>query len=218
LFFDSKLDVGYGHIDGKRFISLAIPQNTTPQSYSVYTREADNKHPATLLSGGFTTGGILAYGATTIMPQLSVDGLLMREEGYTETQPIGTATTVGDGFDLMVQPYYAKSLRMFLGTSIRYDLELWDFYLQPEARAGYRYDLFNDPVKLKAAFAHSGAGGVPGTEFTVVGPDPSKGNFVLGGSLAATTDSWTLGFHFDVVRGDNGAFEQVGTLTLLGRI
>ncbi len=65
LFFDSKLDVGYSHIDGKRFIDLSIPQNTSPQTYSTYLREADNKHPATMLAGGFSTGGVWTYGATT---------------------------------------------------------------------------------------------------------------------------------------------------------
>jgi hypothetical protein len=161
-----------------------------------------------------------------LAPQISVDGLLMREEGYTENNP-GTITLCSgkayacDGFDLKVQPYYAKSLRVFLGGSVRYDLDLWDFYLQPEAHAGYRYDLFNNPVKLKAAFAYadtSGGTAVPGTQFTITGPDPARGNVVLGGSLSSTTDAWTLGFNFDFVRGNNGTLEQVGTINLLGRI
>ena len=216
MFFDSKLDVGYGHIDGKRFINLIIPSSV---GTTVYTREADNKHAGLLLSGGMSTGAMFSYGAMTLMPQLSVDGLLLREEGYTETNP-GTAT-VGDAFDLTVQPYYAQSLRAFIGGSVRYDLNLWDFYLQPEARLGYRYDFFNDPVKLKAAFAHadtSGGTAVAGTQFLMQGPDPSQGNFVAGGTLAATTDTWTLGLNFDLVRGTNGSFEQVGTVNLLGRI
>ena len=214
LFFDSKLDVGYGSFKGKRYISLDIPNGT---STSIYTREADNTHAGELLSGGFTTGGIFSYGATTLMPQLSVDGLVMREEGYTEKNP-GTATT-GDGFDLQVQPYYAQSLRIFLGAAVRYDLNLWDFYLQPEARAGYRYDVFNDPVKLKAAFAYAAPGtSSPGASFTMVGPDPSQGNFVVGGSLASTTDTWTMGLNFDLVRGSSGGFDEVGTFNLVGRI
>lgn len=226
LFFDSKIDVGYGHIDGKRYINLDIPSTTTAGSYSTYTREADNKHAGTLISGGFTTGAMLAYGATTFMPQFSMDGLLMREEGYTETNPGTTAncansTAVCDGFDLQVQPYYAKSLRAFVGAALRHDLDLGDFYLQPELRAGYRYDFFNDPVKLKAAFAYAdttGAKPAAGSQFEVTGPDPAQGNFVLGGSLAATTDTWTFGLSYDFIRGTNGAFDQVGMINLLGRI
>ena len=220
LFFDSKLDVGYGHFNGKRFIDLVIPTGTDTTTntpvYGLYRREADNTHAGTLLSGGVTTGAMLSYGATTVMPQLSVDGLLMREEGYTERNP-GT-TTVGDGFDLTVQPYYAQSLRFFLGTSVRYDLNLWDFYLQPEGRIGYRYDIFKNPTKLTAAFANTGVGGATGTAFTTIGPDPAQGNFVVGGSLATTTETWTMGLNFDLVRGSNGALEQVGTFSLLGRI
>jgi hypothetical protein len=216
LFFDSKIDAGYGHFDGKRFISLTVDSNGTA---ATYTREADNRHPGTMISGGFTTGAIFAYGATSLSPQISVDGLLMREEGYTENNP--ATISAGDGFDLKVEPYYAKSLRIFLGGSVRYDLDLWDFYLQPEAHAGYRYDVFNNPVKLKAAFAYANTtGGMvgPGTQFTMIGPDPSQGNYVVGGSLATTTDTWTLGFNFDLVKGSNGLFEEVGTVNLLGRI
>jgi uncharacterized protein YhjY with autotransporter beta-barrel domain len=213
LFLDSKLDVGYGHVDGKRIISLAQPTGIT------YTREADNKHAGALISGGVTTGAMFSYGAMTLMPQLSLDGMYMREEGYTEHNP--STTTVGDGFDLKVNPYYAKSLRAFLGADIRYDLELWDFFLQPEARAGYRYDFIGDPVKLRAAFAYSNVttnSVGPGPTFELTGPDPSQGNFVVGGAIAATTDTWSLGLNFDVVRGSNGAFQQVGTLSILGRI
>ncbi|HUO97874.1 MAG TPA: autotransporter outer membrane beta-barrel domain-containing protein [Rhizomicrobium sp.] len=215
LFLDTKLDAGYGHIDAKRMITL-----TDAVLGGTFVREADNKHAGALISGGVTTGAMFSYGAMTLMPQLSLDGLYMREEGYTENNP--NTTTVGDAFDLTVNPYYAKSLRGFLGADVRYDLNLWDVYLQPEARAGYRYDFLSDPVKLKMAFAYSDTSNPllpkPGTTFQLTGPDPSQGNFVLGGSLGATTDTWTLGLSFDFVRGSNGAFEQVGTISLLGRI
>jgi hypothetical protein len=217
LFFDSKIDAGFGHFDGKRFITLTANTNGTALSY---TREADNTHVGTMISGGFKTGAIFAYGATTLSPELAVDGLMMREEGYTEKNP-ATIATVGDGFDLKVEPYYAKSLRIFLGGSVRHDLSLWDFYLQPEAHLGFRYDMFSNPVKLKAAFAYADTSGAtvgPGTQFTITGPDPSQANFVAGGSLAATTDTWTLGFNFDFVKGSNGAIDEVGTVNLLGRI
>ena len=213
LFLDTKLDAGYGHIDGKRSITLVTDVGS-------YYREADNKHAGALISGSVVTGGMFSYGAATFMPQVNIDGLYVREEGYTEHNP--NTTTVGDGFDLKVNQSYAKSLRAFIGFDARYDLELWDFFLQPEARAGYRYDFLSDPVKLKAAFAYADTSNpvlaVPGPTFTLTGPDPSQGNFVLGGTLAATTDAWTLGLNFDIVRGTNGAFQQVGTINILGRI
>lgn len=217
MFFNSKLDVGYGNFDGSRSITLTTASSST--SVTTYTRQADNKHAGALLSGGVSTGAFFNFGAATFTPKLNIDGLLMRQNGYTEYNP-GTATT-GDAFDLKIQPSYAKSLRVFLGADLRYDIGLWDFNLQPEARAGYRYDLLNDPQKLKAAFAYAdltGAVAKPGETFTVTGPDPAQGNFVLGGSLSATTDAWSLGLHFDFVKGSNGALEQVGTLSLIGRI
>ena len=213
LFLDTKLDAGYGHIDGKRTITLA------PTSSTYYVRQADNTHAGALISGSVVTGAMFSYGAATFMPQVNIDGLYVREEGYTEKNP--STTTVGDGFDLKVGQYYAKSLRAFVGFDARYDLNLFDIYLQPEARAGYRYDFVSDPVKLKAAFAYSDNSSVhpaAGDTFEVTGPDPSRGNFVLGGSLSTTTDTWTLGLSFDLVKGQNDAFSQVGTLHILGRI
>lgn len=218
LFVDTKIDAGYGNIDGKRYISLGIP-NSSGTLVSYYTREADNKHAGALISGSVATGAAFSYGAATLMPQFNLDGMLLREEGYMEKNP-GT-TTVGDGFDLKLQQYYAKSLRAFAGLDVRYDLSVFDMFLQPEARAGYRYDFFNDPAKIKAAFAYSNVTNnsiSAGDTFTLEGPEPSQGSFVLGGSLAATTDSWTLGLNFDFVKGSNGAFQQVGTIHLLGRI
>lgn len=217
MFFNSKLDVGYGHLDSSRSITLTTASSST--SVATYSRQADNKHAGALLSGGVSTGAFFNFGAATFTPKLNIDGLLMRQDGYTEYNP-GTATT-GDAFDLKVQPSYAKSLRVFLGADLRYDIDVWDFKLQPEARAGYRYDLLNDPQKLKVAFAYADLTGTiakPGETFTVTGPDPAQGNFVLGGSLSATTDAWSLGLHFDFVKGSNGALEQVGTLSLIGRI
>ncbi len=218
LFLDTKLDAAYGNIDGKRDILLPIP-NANGSAVSYYTREADNKHAGALISGSVVTGVSYGYGAVTLMPQINLDGLLMREEGYTEKNP-GT-TTIGDGFDLAVQQSYAKSLRTFIGLNARYDLQLWDFFLQPEGRVGYRYDLLNDPAKIKAAFAYSNVNNNsvgPGDTFTLTGPEPSQGSFVVGGSIATSTDSWTVGLNFDFVKGSNGAFQQIGTLHVLGRI
>ena len=96
-----------------------------------------------------------------------------------------------------------------MGTEVREDLNLGDFFVQPDLRIGYRYDLLNDPMKLKVSFADLGPNVTP-PQFTVIGPDPSQGNFVAGGSLSATTDSWTIGANFDYVRGTNGATTEVG--------
>jgi hypothetical protein len=213
LFLDTKIDAGYGHIDGKRTLTLF------PTSSTYYIRQADNTHAGALISGSVVTGAMFSYGAATFMPQFNLDAMYLREEGYTEHNP--TTTTVGDGFDLKVGQYYAKSLRAFLGFNARYDLKLFDIYLQPEVRAGYRYDFVNDPVKLKAAFAYadtSAAHPTAGDTFELTGPDPSRGNFVLGGSISTTTDTWTLGLNFDLVKGENGAFQQVGIVHILGRI
>jgi hypothetical protein len=212
LFVDTQVNVGYASLKGKRILSLQIPIGSG--NYSTFTREADNKHAGEFASLGMTMGAMLKYGGVTTIPQISIDGLTMREEGYTETNG-------GYGMNLTVNPYYANSLRAFLGTEFRTNLNLGDFFLQPAARLGYRFDFLNDPAKLRAAFADMNSitpGSQPGTVFTVQGPDPSRGNLVLGAALNATTENWTIGLNYDFVRGAHNATEQVGTIALLGRI
>ncbi len=209
LFVDTQATVGYGDFKGKRTINL-----TLPASNSTFTREADSKRAGLVAALGMTMGGMLKYGSTTVIPQISLDGLTMREEGFTETNG-------GSGFNLTVKPYYANSLRAFLGTEIREDINFGDFFIQPSARVGYRFDFLADPVRLRAAFADVNStlgGNQPGSEFVIQGPDPSRGNVVAGANLNATTDNWTIGLNYDFVRGSNSATEQVGTISLLGRI
>jgi uncharacterized protein with beta-barrel porin domain len=155
---------------------------------------------------GGTTGAIFSYGPLLLMPEIGLDALTMREEGFTEHGG-------GTGFNLKVEPYYATSLRTFLGVDSRVDVDLGDFTLQPEGRLGYRFDFINDPVKVKGAFA-----AVPADTFTITGPDPSRGNVVAGATLGASTDTWSMGVNFDWVRGSNGSTTEMGTFSLLGRI
>ena len=165
-----------------------------------------------MLAGGLTSGAIFNFGSTVITPQVSLDGLTMREDSYTEAN--GGDVTGGDGFDLHVQPYYASSARTFVGADLREDINFGDFYIQPQARVGYRYDFLDGAVKLNANFV----GVSPLDEFSIEGPEPSKGNIVLGGGLAFTTGAWSLGGSFDYLRANSGNTQMDGMLTLLGRI
>ena len=213
LFVDSQVNVGYGDFKGKRDLVLDIPASATLATSTTFTREADSKRAGLLASLGLTIGAQMKYGPLVNIPQLSIDGMTLREEGYTEANG-------GVGMDLTVKPYYANSLRAFLGDEIRTSINLGDFFVQPSARLGYRFDFLNDPVKLHAQFADdpSTLTKDPGAPFTIQGPDPSRGNVVAGAALNATTENWTIGLNYDFVRGSNSATEQVGTITLLGRI
>jgi len=220
LFFDSNGTVGYGMLDGKRELIVGG-----------VARTAEGKRSSLLASGGFSTGVVLASGATTITPQFSLDALTLREEGYSEGGGAGINGTIAtDGYDLKVAPYYTKSVRAYVGTSFRQDIRFGDFYLQPEARIGYRYDFVADASKLKAQFLCSTltAGGCGATAFTMTGPDPAKGNLIAGASISATTGSWSIGLNYDYLRGTGGTagsgtssgrgVSQQGMITLVGRI
>lgn len=213
LFVDTQLTVGLVDFKGKRFLSLDLPASgTTPAS--TFLREADNKHSGLYGALGLTMGAVLRYGATTITPQLSIDGLSMREEGYTETGG-------GQGFNLTVTPTYANSLRTYIGTEFRQDINAGDFLLQPSLKIGYRYDFLNDPTRLRARFADinpSATTVTPGALMILQGADPSQGGLIGGVNLNATTENWTIGINYDFVRGTHNETEQVGTISLLGRI
>lgn len=204
LFLDTNLDGGVTQFKTKRILSIVTSPTTT------FSRTATSKHIGVFLAGGVTTGAILKYSGTTITPQISVDGLTMRENGYTES---GGGPKTGDAFDLQVGASYTNSLRGFAGVDLRQDIDLGDFFLQPEGRVGYRYDFIGDPQKVTANFVS-----LPGTSFTIQGPDPSQGNLVAGATIAASTDTWSIGVSYDWVRGSNGAIQQSGQFVLVGRI
>ncbi|MGH6870242.1 MAG: autotransporter domain-containing protein [Rhizomicrobium sp.] len=216
LFVDSQLTVGYGSIDGKRYFNF---------DETSLRRIAEGKRAAAIAAGGVTAGVALTAGGTVIMPQLSIDALTMREEGYTETNGGVTTSQADDGFDLRVRQEYNNSVRGFLGLDMRQDLNFGEFFLQPEIRGGYRYDFLNAAQKLSAQFVCStvAGSGCGDTSFNITGPDPAKANFVAGGSIAATTGAWSIGLNYDYIRGiGNGgghdSVTQAGTITLIGRI
>jgi hypothetical protein len=204
LFLDTQLTAGYGDLSAHRFITVGG-----------LTRQANSKRSAVLGAAGMTTGANLVYGSTTFTPNIAIDGLTMREEGYTETGggPIGA-----DGFDLRVNPVLMSSLRAFVGINARQDVNFGSFFMQPELRVGYRYDLLADRIDLTASFPGvTGTG--PGTgDFSITGPQPSKGNLLAGASIAATTGAWSIGLNYDMLSGNNGSMTQVGTVSLVGRI
>ena len=199
-FLDTKLDLGYGNLKGSRQLLVGNQ-----------LRIAQGKRATLLGALGATTGVMMKYSGFDVIPHFSLDGPTMREEGYTETNG-------GDGFDLQVAPYYANSLRMFLGVDAKTSFDLWGAKMSPEARMGYRYDLIGAPVKLKSAFISTGGLTSPNNTFTVIGPDPDRGNVLVGFGLSGGTDTWSIGVNYDWIRGSNASTTQVGTISLLGRI
>ncbi len=200
LFVDTTLSVAYGDFVGRRDLSVGG-----------VTRRAEGKRATLMGALGGKIGAAYGTRAFEFSPYLSLDGMTMREEGYTEFGG-------GPGFNLQVAPYYANSLRTALGVDLKTSMTLWGVNLTPEARFGYRYDLVNSPVKLRAGFVSTGGTTTAGNSYNFVGPDPDTGNMFGGLGLGAGTDSWQLGVNFDIVRGNNGSTTQVGTISLLGRI
>ena len=199
-FLDTQLSAAYGDFEQTRTLSVG----------DVF-RTATSRRPGAMLALGANTGVMLKYGGVEVDPHISLDGMTLREEGYSEADG-------GSGMNLDVAPYFANSLRTAIGADIKGKISLWGFDLTPEARLGYRYDVLNQPVKVNAAFEATGGRGTAGNTLTFVGPDPDSGNAIAGLSLGASTDTWQLGVNYDWIRGNNGSTTQVGILTVLGRI
>jgi hypothetical protein len=200
VFLDTQLSAGYGNFDEARSLDVG----------GVF-RTATSKRPGAMVALGANSGVMLHYSGIEVDPHVSLDGMTLREEGYQEANG-------GPGLNLDVAPYFASSLRTAVGADIKTKITIWDFDLTPEARLGYRYDVLNQAVKIKAAFESTGGRSTTGNTMTFVGPDPDTGNAIVGLGLGASTDTWQLGVNYDWIRGNNGSTTQVGILTVLGRI
>jgi hypothetical protein len=200
VFLDTQVSAAYGDFQTNRTLTVGGVQRT-----------ATSRRPGAMLALGANTGAMLKYPGFEIDPHVSLDVMTMREEGYLESNG-------GPGLNLDVAPYFASSVRGAVGADIKTKITIWNFDLTPEARLGYRYDLLQDAVKVKAAFEATGGRGTAGNTMTFVGPDPDTGNAILGLSIGAGTDTWHLGVNYDWIRGNNGSTTQVGTITVLGRI
>lgn len=200
VFLDTQVSAAYGDFEGTRSLNVGG-----------IVRNATSRRPGAMLALGANTGAMLKYSGFEIDPHISLDVMTLREEGYQEANG-------GPGLNLDVAPYFASSVRTAVGADIKTNVTVWNFELTPEARLGYRYDLLQDAVKIKAAFESTGGRATAGNTMTFVGPDPDSGNAILGLSLGAHTDTWQVGVNYDWIRGNNGSTTQVGIITVLGRI
>jgi hypothetical protein len=200
VFLDTQVSAAYGDFAATRSLSVGG-----------ITRIASSRRPGAMLALGANTGAMLKYSGFEIDPHVSLDAMTLREEGYQEANG-------GPGLNLDVAPYFASSVRTAVGADIKTKITIWNIDLTPEARLGYRYDLLQDAVKIKAAFESTGGRGTAGNTLTFIGPDPDTGNAIAGLSLGASTDTWQLGINYDWIRGNNGSTTQVGIITVLGRI
>jgi hypothetical protein len=200
VFLDTQISAAYGDFQANRTLTVGGVQRT-----------ATSRRPGAMLALGGNTGVMLKYPGFEIDPHISLDAMTLREEGYQEANG-------GPGFNLDVAPYFASSVRTAVGADIKTKITIWNFDLTPEMRLGYRYDLLQDAVKIKAAFQSTGGRATAGNTMTFIGPDPDTGNAILGLSLGAGTDTWHVGVNYDWIRGNNGSTTQVGIISVLGRI
>ncbi|MBN9555541.1 MAG: autotransporter outer membrane beta-barrel domain-containing protein, partial [Alphaproteobacteria bacterium] len=113
IFIDSTASVGYGSFVGNRTMVVADQ-----------SRDAVGKRAGLVGAAGVTGGVFLKYGFLEFLPHIALDGLAMREEGYTESGG-------GEGLDLQVAPYYANSLRGSIGGDFKTSFDLFGATIVP---------------------------------------------------------------------------------------
>jgi uncharacterized protein with beta-barrel porin domain len=102
VFLDTTASAAYGNFTETR--SLVVGN---------LARFATSKRPGAMLALGANLGMIThVLGGVEIDPHVSLDGLTLREEGYTETGG-------GPGLNLAVAPYFASSLRTAVGADVK---------------------------------------------------------------------------------------------------
>lgn len=218
MFLDSNIGVGYSRIRGVRYINLyTADEDTSDRSNADLSRQSDNTHAAEFANASVVFGARYEYAGFKFDPQISVDGLLLREEGYAETNHDSTNSDE-QGFLLDVSVQHNRSLRTSIGSDAVYDWNLWGIDIKPALHAYYRRELINDRIHEYVAFKDVNTdvtGSQHGTRFQLSGLNPSKNNLVGGGSIGTQGDGWSVNLNLDYLRGDNGLTQEVGTFNFL---
>jgi uncharacterized protein with beta-barrel porin domain len=157
-----------------------------------------------LASGGATAGYVFNFGPIEIIPQVSLDGLYMRQTSYAERGG-------GSGIDLNVGTQDAKSVRLFAGVVAQSGFMFEGGRLQPQVLAGWSRDLMKDPSVIDASFE-----ALPGSSFALVGPTSDPSRLIGGASFAYILDNWTAGVNYDAAQ-SSGAFAQSATVNITSR-
>ncbi len=188
-------EVNIGQADYRSWRGIAIG--------SVLTRTATATWTGYLGSGGLTTGYVIPMGAMQLVPELSVDGLYLREGSYSE-QGAGAA-------DLSVGTQDRRSARAFAGV-IAQGTFAWDAGLiQPQLLLGWSHDFLNNPGAINATFS-----GAPNSPFQLTGPGVSANRLVGGLGMGYAVGNWSASINYDASL-STGSVVQSATFSLSSR-
>jgi uncharacterized protein YhjY with autotransporter beta-barrel domain len=192
-FVTPQVNLGMGDFQSRRLI-VASP---------TLARQATARWSNYLAAGGFTTGYIMNVGGFQIIPEISLDGLYMRESAYTENGAGGIGLSLKSGDQ--------KSMRSFAGV-LGQGSYAWDNgNLQPQLLVGWSHEFLNSPATIDGSFEST-----PGSPFHLVGPTLEPNRIIGGASFAYVVGNWSAGFNYDAAA-SSGALAQSATISLSSR-
>jgi uncharacterized protein YhjY with autotransporter beta-barrel domain len=192
LFFTPELNIGQANYSSRRGVAIGA-----------LSRTATSNWPGYLGSAAITTGYVFPFGAMQVVPELSVDGLYLREASHVE-QGAGAE-------DLFIKPQTLRSLRGFLGVMTQGSFT-WDVgMLQPQLLLGWSYDLLHKPGTLDGYFASA-----PDTPFQLTPPSLDPNRFIAGLGLSYAVANWAAGINFDAALSQGNVSQSI-TVNLSSR-
>jgi uncharacterized protein YhjY with autotransporter beta-barrel domain len=193
-FVTPQINLGLGDFHSRRSIVAGTVARSATAIWSNY-----------LTAGGFTTGYIMNVAGFQIIPEISLDGLYMRDSAYSENGAggIGLSLKAGD----------QKSVRGFAGL-LGQGTYAWDNgNLQPQLLVGWSHEFLNTPATIDGSFEST-----PGSPFHLVGPTLEPNRIIGGASFAYVVGNWAAGFNYDAsATSSSGTMAQSATISLSSR-
>ena len=168
-----------------------------------FSRTATANWSGYLGSGAVTTGYVFPMGGLQLIPELSVDGLYVRENKYNE-QGAGAA-------DLSISSQQLKSARGFAGIITQGSFSWETGILQPQLLLGWSYDFLNRPGSTNGVFA-----GAPNATFQLTGPHVDSNRIIGGLGISYSVGYWSAGLNYDAALAAGGV-TQSATFSLSSR-
>ena len=170
---------------------------------SSLTRTATANWNGYLGSASVSTGYVFPVGGMQLIPELSVDGLYLRESSLTE-QGAGAE-------DLFIKSQTLKSLRGFLGILTQGSFA-WDAgMLQPQLLLGWSYDFMHKPGTLDGNFVVA-----PNSPFQLAFPALDPNRFIAGLGVNYAVGNWAVGVTIDAALSQENV-SQSATINISSR-
>ena len=203
-FFTPQVSIGNGAFQSRRTIVFGnYGSNGATLNCAIQSLCATGKWSGYLGAGGLTAGYIVDVAGFQIMPQISLDGLYLRESTYTEVGAGGIGVSLKDQAQ--------QSVRTFAGV-LGSGTYTWDNgNLQPQILVGWSHEFLNSPSTIDGSFEST-----PGSPFHLVGPTLEPNKIIGGASFAYVFGNWAAGLNYDATQ-SSGSLAQSATVSLSSR-